>query len=52
MPASDEDAERTIRRAAARRLTLDYIMVYVAGEILMLGPFYGHEIGAKRCEKV
>ena len=39
MPASDEDAEHTIRRAMNRRPTLDHNMVYVPGKNLKLRPF-------------
>ena len=47
MLASDEDAEHTIGCAATLRPTLEHNLVYVAGEILKLRPFYTHEIGAK-----
>ena len=40
MPASDEDAEHTIRRAMNRRPTLDHNMVYVPGKNLKLRLFY------------
>jgi hypothetical protein len=36
MPASDEDAEHIIGRAATRRPILDHNMVYLAGENLKL----------------
>ena len=51
MPASDEDAEHTIRRAMNRRPTLDHNMVYVPGKNLKLRPFYAHKKGAKRCKR-
>jgi len=51
MPASDEDAEHTIRRAMNRRPTLDHNMVYVPGKNLKLRLFYAHKKGAKRCKK-
>jgi hypothetical protein len=40
MPASDEDAERTIGRAATRRPSLHHNMVYVVGKNLKLLPAY------------
>jgi hypothetical protein len=52
MPASDEDAEHTIGRAAAHRPTLDHNIIYVAGENLKLRPFYAHEIGQKGVNSV
>ena len=51
MPASDEDAERTIRRAMNRRPTLDHNMVCVPTKNLKLRPFYRHELGVDRCER-
>ena len=51
MPASDEDAERTIRRAMNRRPTLDHNMVCVPTMNLKLRPFYRHELGVERCER-
>ena len=51
MPASDEDAERTIRRAMNRRPTLDHNMVNVAGKHSHLRLFDDHTKGAKRCKR-
>jgi hypothetical protein len=44
MPASDEDAEHTIGRAATRKPTLDHNIVYLAGTNLKLRSFYAHEM--------
>jgi hypothetical protein len=52
IPTSDEDAEHTIRRAAALRPTLDHTIIYVAGKNLKLRPFYAHEIGQKGVNSV
>jgi hypothetical protein len=50
MPASDEDAERTIGRAATRRPTMDHNMVYVPGDNLKLQPVYAYEMVGKMCK--
>jgi len=51
MPTSDEDAQRTIRRAMNCRPDLDHNMVYVPTKNLKLRPFYRHELGVERCER-